>query len=188
MVPTFSIIVPTCGRSTLARALASLSSQPLGLQDEVLVIGPAAAAAVTHAHGYTFIECQPGLNWGNSERQIGIQRARGTHLAFLDDDDAYLPGALATMRRTAAQHPSCPILFKTYNARRKRTIWRSRILSPGNQGIPQFVTPNRADRLGAWTDQRAGDYDFIVSTVARYPANALVWDGHVTYYVPRGER
>jgi len=38
------------------------------------------------------------------------------------------------------------------------------------------VTPNDPARLGAWTDRYVGDFDFLTSTLAKYPKGALVWD------------
>lgn len=185
---TFSILMATVGRPTLRRALQSVADQPLGDQDEVLVIGERPAVHdAAQQFGFVFVPCARGHNWGTDERIAGMRVARGTHLAFLDDDDIYLPGALQVMRATAAQHPDRPILFRTRNERRGRTIWKDPELRPGNQGAPQFVTPNCANRLGVWTrTQRSADFDFIASTVACYPPGALVWDPTVVYCVPRG--
>jgi glycosyltransferase involved in cell wall biosynthesis len=84
---TFSVIVPTSGRPTLASALASVASQ-LAPGDEIIVV------------------CSDDNDFGNAARNSAIERARGTHLVFLDDDDEYLPGAFAAMREFAADHPN----------------------------------------------------------------------------------
>src|SRR5918999_78839 len=90
---TFSVIVPTVARPTLAGALASVSSQ-LEPGDEVLVL------------------CNRDLDLGAKARNSLMARAQGTHLIFLDDDDEYVPGALATMRRWAAEHPGRIGIFR----------------------------------------------------------------------------
>jgi teichuronic acid biosynthesis glycosyltransferase TuaG len=40
-------------------------------------------------------------------RNAGIRRARGQFIAFLDDDDIWLPDKLAIQRRYMAEHPQC---------------------------------------------------------------------------------
>ena len=81
-----SVIVPTRGRRSLRATLRSVVHQ-LEPGDEVLV------------------RWSNDGDFGNSARQSLIERARGTHLAFIDDDDRFAPDAMATMRRAAAEHP-----------------------------------------------------------------------------------
>ena len=181
MTPRFSIIVPTTGRDTLARALQSLADQPLGPDDEVLVVGDGDAIAIAAAeHRYRFIHCPPGGNWGSDERRLGIACATGTHLVFLDDDDVYLPGAFAAMRAVVAQHPDRPHMFRMINVD-GRTLWREKVVAFGNHGTPQFVTPNDPARLGQWGTSYAGDTEFVIATLTLYPPDALVWNDTVTY-------
>jgi hypothetical protein len=178
MTPRFSIIVPTTGRDTLARALQSLADQPLGPDDQVIVVGPGSSVA---AHfGYRWIDCPSGGNWGSHERMIGIAAATGTHLVFLDDDDVYLPGAFAAMRAAVAAHPNRPVMFKMINVD-GRTLWRDKVVRFGNHGTPQFVTPNVRGQIGQWGTSYAGDTEFVIDTLKLYPPDALVWDETVTY-------
>jgi glycosyltransferase involved in cell wall biosynthesis len=90
---TFSVIVPTKGRPTLANALASVTSQ-LAPGDEIIVV------------------CNDDNDFGNAARNSAIERARGTHLVFLDDDDEYVQGAFAAMRKFATDHPNRVGFFK----------------------------------------------------------------------------
>src|SRR2546423_1592900 len=83
---TFSVIVPTSGRSTLLGTLESIVSQ-LEPGDEVIVVRDGAG------------------DWGHSARNAAMPRAKGTHLLFQDDDDQYANGALAEMRRFAREQP-----------------------------------------------------------------------------------
>lgn len=178
MTPRFSIIVPTTGRDTLAAALQSLADQPLGPDDEVIVVGPGSSVA---AHfGYRFIACPSSGDWGSGERMIGIAAATGTHLVFLDDDDVYLPGAFASMRAVVAAHPGRPVMFKMINVD-GRTLWRDKVVRFGNHGTPQFVTPNVPGQIGQWGTSYAGDTEFVIDTLTKYPPDALVWDETVTY-------
>ena len=156
MTPRFSVIVATSGRPTLARALQSLADQPLAppdavlltAGDEVLVVGAGAAIHdVADTFGYRFLEAGPFGDWGQRERQAAMAHATGTHLVFLDDDDVFLPGAFAAMRRACAAHPGRPLMFKMITIGGS-TIWTDPAVRCGNHGGPQFVTPNDPAKLG----------------------------------------
>lgn len=94
-----SVVIPTCGRRVLLqRALASVGAQTLP-PIEIIVVDDAAASvaaldpdavaaavrviASTHAKG------------PSGARNAGAAAARGVLLAFLDDDDEWLPDYLA---------------------------------------------------------------------------------------------
>lgn len=128
--PTFSVVVPTLGRRTLARTLASVASQ-IEPGDEIIV------------------ECSDENDVGNSGRQRGVEAATSSHLLFCDDDDVFLPGALAVMRRFAGEHPTAIGIFR----RRFNTgppQWLEPVLRPGNVQNMGFVIPNVRGKLGEW--------------------------------------
>jgi glycosyltransferase involved in cell wall biosynthesis len=98
--PRVSVIIPVCNRpAELAVAVASLSAEA-ALIREVIVVDDASAEPVSLA-------APPGLdgklrvirletNMGASfARQAGVDAAVGDVVAFLDSDDAWLPGKLA---------------------------------------------------------------------------------------------
>ena len=95
-----SVVIPTYGRQLqVQRALRSLRHE-LDLIYEIIVVDDASPTALT-------IQVEPDLaaklkvlrlneNRGSSgARQAGIDAARGVFVAFLDSDDAWLPGKLA---------------------------------------------------------------------------------------------
>ena len=153
--PTLSIIVPTRGRKTLERTLRSISGQ-LQPGDEVIVLRDETGDS------------------GDSARMSGMERARGTHLAFMDDDDVYRPGALEKMRRFARDNPGRIGLFKMQHPV-GTTHWRDGepVLRYANVSTQNFLIPNLPGRLGRWTDRPPrpgggvydGDYAFIARTV-----------------------
>lgn len=153
--PTLSIIVPTRGRKTLERTLRSISGQ-LQPGDEVIVLRDETGDS------------------GDSARMSGMERARGSHLAFMDDDDVYRPGALEKMRRFARDHPGRIGIFKMQHPV-GTTHWRDGepVLRYANVSTQNFLIPNLPGRLGRWTDRPPrpgggvydGDYAFIARTV-----------------------
>src|SRR5262245_51048996 len=113
---SFSVIVPTCGRPSLAATLASLQGQ-LERGDEVLCIADGTqpeAERIWHRAGLPrrYRETAPTADWGASQRNQGLDLARGSHLLFMDDDDVYTPGALAVMRRAVEADPETPHIFR----------------------------------------------------------------------------
>jgi glycosyltransferase involved in cell wall biosynthesis len=145
---TFSVIVPTRGRRSLERTLASVVEQ-LQPGDEVLV------------------RCSDAEDFGHSTRQELLRRARGTHLAFCDDDDQLARGALETMRRFVREHPGRIGVFRMrYD--NGLVLWREPVVRVGNVGTPMFCVPNVPGKLGRWFDPdvpRNGDFGFLRTTV-----------------------
>src|SRR3990167_8203989 len=106
--PLFSIILTTYNRPALLKdALASLAVQTLQDFEVVLVNDhgePVESLLQSWDFPITYV-CQ-GRNRGLSvARNAGLKLARGRHVAYLDDDDIYLPEHLATLARGFAEHP-----------------------------------------------------------------------------------
>lgn len=100
--PAFSVIIPTYNRAKLLpRAIRSVLDQTF--KDFELIIVDDASTDDTEAVAAAFddekiVYVRRDKNGGNAcAKNAGILRANGKYIAFLDDDDEYLPTYLAKM-------------------------------------------------------------------------------------------
>ena len=100
--PLVSVIVPTCNRPLfLRRALASIQAQTYRPLEIVLVddnVADSPAQLQTQDIARPFQEAgllqyirTEGRIGGGAARNLAVRAATGAYLAFLDDDDCYLP-------------------------------------------------------------------------------------------------
>jgi glycosyltransferase involved in cell wall biosynthesis len=109
-----SYIVPTIGRKSLMVAVDSVLSQEFSAADfEVIVVNDSRDPLP-----YAKWQDSPRvriINTNRSERSFarnsGAAMARGKYLAFLDDDDWILPGALQAFWNLASAHPEAVWLY-----------------------------------------------------------------------------
>lgn len=162
-----SVIIPTCGRSTLTATLDSLRLQ-FTPADEVIVIGdgPQPNAALTFARsglrGWYLQTGHATHNWGNTQRNYGMERAGGSHLLFIDDDDCFLPGALPLFREALAKEPGRIPIFR-FRYPDGRLVWQVREMVCGNVGTGIFAVPNDRTKLPRWRERYEADFDFLES-------------------------
>jgi glycosyltransferase involved in cell wall biosynthesis len=144
---TFSILVPTSGRRSVAATLASITEQ-VEPGDEVIV------------------RCSRDNDFGHSARQSMMERAKGTHLLFMDDDDQFARGAIATMRAFARDNPGRIGIFRMRYLD-GRVLWTEPVLRMRNVGTPMLCVPNVPGKLGRWESPaypRVADWEFIRAT------------------------
>lgn len=105
VIPMVSVIVPTLNRPVeLRQALASIAGQVgIDVSDlEVIVVNDGGAPinpviAEARDRGPVVVSVTHPRRLGlPSARNTGLERARGRYVAFLDDDDVFLPRHLAT--------------------------------------------------------------------------------------------
>lgn len=96
-----SVIIPTHNRQELvSRAIVSAVNQCVDEPIEIIVVSDGSTdntKNVVKELGYPnvkFIEYFPSKN-GNYARNVGISNASGDYIAFLDDDDEWLPNKLS---------------------------------------------------------------------------------------------
>jgi hypothetical protein len=155
--PTFSVIVPTIGRPTLSRTLASIDIQRMVPGDQTIVVH----------------DDPPHRDWGAWARTEGMKQATGDFLLFMDDDDVYVPGAFDVIRAAVAAIPEHVHIFRMRRfAPFNDILWGFKDLSaPGQVGTPMFVVPNRRDWLGTWSTRYECDFDFLVTTTRKMGRN-----------------
>src|SRR5260221_8617571 len=99
MEPLVSVVIPTHNRpDMLAEALASVRAQTF-TDYEVLVVSNgehhelrAVSRVVAHKHDCRYFELAKGAV--SAARNFGVKQAKGEWIAFLDDDDLWLPNKL----------------------------------------------------------------------------------------------
>jgi len=178
---TLSIIVPTVGGGYLPVLFDSVRSQ-LQKQDEVIVVGDTHSGPLekmrelVEEEGFCWLELNAGKHaWGHPQINYGIEHARGDYLVFNDDDDQFAGDALVNIRRAARSlSEPRPLMFR-FRSGRNGLLWSEQVIREGGVGGHEFVVPNIPERLGQWTDRYEGDFDFISSTLAKWPENSLVW-------------
>lgn len=155
--PLLSVVVPTTGRDTLGRTLDSIRPQLLP-GDQLIVESDATG------------------DWGATPRTKGMAAAAGDYLLFMDDDDVYLPGSLDAVRSALRENPGRPHLFSMWrDANYGDQLPRAEVVQMGNVSTQMAVFPNDPAKLGAWGTRYEGDYDFIRSTLDKYPPGAVVF-------------
>ena len=192
----FSIIVPSIGRPTLCRTIQSVIDGGFSKEDDELIVisdGPnpevrRMVQSFKDSIGISDMEGPKTSCWGNTQRMIAMKTAKGTHIAFIDDDDGYFPGALTRVREAVSKNPDRPHIFKMQGQPPRYSggsLWRSRDLIPGNVGTPMIVTPNVPEKLGVWGENGLGDYEFINSTSLFYGKDhsGVVWVDDVIVHI-----
>lgn len=156
---TISFIIPTIGRPSLKKTLSSIETW---LGDEILVI----------KHN------PPSGNWGNAERQEGTNKAKCDYLAYIDDDDVYVPGARRLMDAAIKEKPKDhPILFKIRYLN-GRELWQTKWVKNGNVSTQMILVPNIKEMLWGW-DQKHSWADFQFINRWKWPAKTIKWRSDV---------
>ena len=102
-----SIVIPTRDRQhLLPRAITSALSECVEGEEIVVVRDREGRAVLPHdllpEPPQLRVIRSDGPSGASGTRNAGVAAAAGSHVAFLDDDDEYLPGALERVRRAAS--------------------------------------------------------------------------------------
>ncbi|TCB90106.1 glycosyltransferase family 2 protein [Micromonospora zingiberis] len=203
-MPDVSVVIPTTGRPSLAEAVATARAQR-GVSVHLVVVCDLAEVPTAVAELRDQIDeivCTGGGRRGSYARNLGVQHAAaGTHVAFLDDDDAWLPGKLAaqlpvlerlagqgwlpvvssrTLQRKAGGTPlpsAVPTTLIADGTLPEDYLFRRRQLGVGRQSLPTSTLLTTVDvaRQCRWDESlpRHQDWDWLVR-VARLPRAKIV--------------
>lgn len=92
-----SVVVPTVGRPELARALKSVRNQDTFATIELIVVNDGGPTVRLPAEVYSLADIvidTSGRTGGSNARNLGMSASSGDFVAFLDDDDEWLPQKL----------------------------------------------------------------------------------------------
>lgn len=182
-----SIVIPTLGRATLERTLASIADQ-LTDDDEVLIaadpLGDLVAAgriAREVLPAVTVTVVGPGGDWGHTQRNWGIENGRGTHIWCLADDDVAAPDALAVLRAAAAEGGWHLFRVQSVGELGQWTIPGEHVIREENVDAECILAPRLA--RSRWGSRYQGDLDYAVAL--REELGEPVWhEGVVAFLRP----
>jgi glycosyltransferase involved in cell wall biosynthesis len=148
--PDVSVVIPTRSRPALVtRAVASALAQSLEDIEVIVVIdGPDAATRATLA---TFTDTRLRVvelterGGAPNARNVGVREARGTWVAFLDDDDEWLGQKLAVQVEHASRTPvAMPIVAsRLYNRTPRAELVMPRRLPEPGEPLCEYLTVRR---------------------------------------------
>jgi glycosyltransferase involved in cell wall biosynthesis len=202
-VPDVSVVIPTTGRPSVGEAVLSARAQS-GISVEIIVVCDLAEvpeAVQGLRSSVDKVVCTGGNRGGSCARNIGIAHSGADYVAFLDDDDAWLPNKLSTQLPVAAQvaaagwHPIvssrilqrqsgrsplrsvAPATVITDDTRPEEYLFRRRRPGTNRQALPTstLLTTRRLAQICQWDESlpRHQDWDWIVRA-ARVPHARLV--------------
>ncbi|MFH2053027.1 MAG: glycosyltransferase family A protein [bacterium] len=126
MSPSFSVVIPAYNAERhIAATIASVTSQQFQPLEIVVVDdGSTDDTALVAMASSPLVRCHRQENSGAAAaRNTGIRLACGTHVAFLDADDRWLPHHLANLRQALERYDvrwaasAYTVLFETYPPR-----------------------------------------------------------------------
>lgn len=169
--PDVTVVIPTLNRPVLVtRAVRSALDQTLrNLEVVVVVDGPdeaTHAALAALGDDRLRVQEQPERGGAPAARNAGVRAARGEYVAFLDDDDEWLPGKLqAQVDLARSGKVETPIVITKLFVRTPRT---------------EFVLPRRlpdpGEPLSEWLTVRKGPFhgDGFIQTSTIMAPTALL--------------
>ncbi|WP_082097426.1 glycosyltransferase family 2 protein [Demequina silvatica] len=138
--PRVTAVIPTSGRETLARALASVASQSVPVEAVVVcdkLDESSSVEQVAHRFGFRAISTA-GHQGGAEARNVGVAASTTEYVAFLDDDDAWHPDK--TRRQLA--------LLDASDGARSVAACRARLIDPSTSAfrvVPETPYDNERD-------------------------------------------
>ena len=175
MTQTVSAVIPTLGRPSLGRAVQSVLGQTRPVYEVIVVADTDEAVTLPPDDRITLLRSSFRGGPGKC-RQLGIDAARGSVIALLDDDDEWystkLERQLQAVGGESGTHWIASSRMAVLGPGIRRRIWPRRLIKP-----EESVT----DYLFRFTDLRFGGAALQTSTLC-FPtdlARKVRWDAHV---------
>lgn len=173
-----TFVVPTIGRQSLIRTLRSITTQ-MEPEDKLGVVADGFCdqthellAQENIKPDYLISYARQHGDWGHTPRNNMFKVVEGDYILTLDDDDAYLPGAISLVRERLKQSEFAPHMFKMY-WRGRQVLWEQPNVVMQNVSTQMIVTPNVKDKLGIWGNRYQGDFDYCRSLQDNW--GKIVW-------------
>lgn len=171
-IPSFHILIATGGRPSLIRMLDSLKSE-LEPQDAITVVFDGEGSlqksefSETWLDGYkckvNIIEQVPNLGfWGHGIRNKyqGILSPATTFIMNADDDDMYLPGSFATLRKQCTDPDILYIARMGYDNKSKEHPSQNLVITDADIGTPCGIVPSKIADKSIWEPRYGGDFNY----------------------------
>lgn len=184
-----TVVIPTYNRAGfIAEALQSCVDQ--GIPIEIIVVDDGSTddtSDVVQNFGHTVTYIRQQNRREGAARNAGIARASAPLVAFLDSDDAFLPGKLLRDLEAFARRPDAGLIFSraTFVNEHGRTLHVAPTRPPVEQGVLGLVRHNYVPlstaavplavlhEVGAFSEEPSisGSYDWHlwVRIAARHP-------------------
>lgn len=168
-----SVVIPTVGRPALARAVRSVQMQTTPV-DEIIVVADTDRSLGLPDDERIVLVAHTGARGPAGCRQTGIDVARGSVIALLDDDDEWLPGKIErqlTAARSLGRHWIISCRMAVIGPGCRRRVWPRRLIRR-DEAV--------ADYLFRFTGLRLGGRSLQTSTLC-FPAElarTIRWDDH----------
>jgi glycosyltransferase involved in cell wall biosynthesis len=202
-VPDVSVVIPTTGRRSVEAAVLSAREQR-GVSVEIVVVCDLAAVPESVQQIRSCVDnviCTGGARGGSFARNAGVAQSSADYVAFLDDDDAWLPGKLSAQLPVAeglvadGWHPivssriyqrqsgssplpsAAPATLISSDTPPEEYLFRRRRIGTGRQALPTstLLTSRRLATTCPWNESlpRHQDWDWLVRAT-RVPHAQLV--------------
>jgi hypothetical protein len=183
---SLSIMIPTIGRDTLPRVLASLETQDWQRGDEVLLLSDKEheyaeqcwkRAKLTGAH----FACANGPlgEFGYGLLNKYQCECTGSHICHIRDDVIAAPNMLVTIRREIETNADALHIFRMYDFLKQQFFWASKKFFPGNLIGENAVFPNDPKLIGRWGMRHQGDWDFMEHAATLHDTE---WHDQITLF------
>jgi len=173
--PTFHILIATAGRPSLKNLLDSLKNE-LTENDAITIVfdGDKAKAKSeissiwfsAHKSKINIIEQTPNLGfWGHGIRNKyqSILEPNCTFVMHADDDDTYVPGSFAKLRKTCKNPDTLYIAkMERIHPKNKEIIpsLKQDTIKHGDIGTPNGIVPSKISSKGEWGHFYGGDFHY----------------------------